>query len=47
MVKKILVEQLKAETWSEINVAIEAATKKELLEAIRQYHKKKAETLKA
>jgi len=47
LVKKAVVEQLKAETWSEINTAIEAASKEELLEALRQYHKRKAETLKA
>jgi len=47
LVKKTLVEQFKAETWSEINMAIEAASRDELLEALRQYHKKRAETLKA
>lgn len=47
MVKKAVVEQFKAETWSEINAAIEAASKEELLEALRQYHKKRAETSKA
>jgi len=47
LAKKTVVEQFKAETWSEINTAIEAASKEELLEALRQYHKKRAETLKA
>jgi len=47
LAKKTVVKQFKAETWSEINTAIEAASKEELLEALRQYHKKRAETLKA
>lgn len=47
MVKKTVVEQLKAETWSEINAAIEAASREELLEALQQSHKKRARTLKA
>jgi len=40
LVKKAVVEASKAETWSEINAAIEAASREELLEALRQYHKK-------
>ncbi|MDI6905112.1 MAG: hypothetical protein QMD13_06465 [Candidatus Bathyarchaeia archaeon] len=47
MGKKTIVKPLKAETWSEINTAIEAASKEELLQALQQYHKRRAKALKA
>ena len=40
MVKKTTVEPFKAETWSEINTAIEVASREELLESLRNYHKR-------
>jgi len=40
LAKKIIVEPFKAETWSEINTAIEAASREELLESLRNYHKR-------
>lgn len=46
MVKKIVVEAFKA-TWSEINEAIEAASREELLEVLREHHQRRAKTLKA
>lgn len=47
MVKKTLVEPLKVESWSEINTAIEAASREELLQALRHHHKRRARTFKA
>ena len=40
MVKKTIVKPFRAETWSEINTAIEAASREELLESLRNYHKR-------
>jgi len=47
LVKKIVVEAFKAETWSEINEAIEAASREDLLEVLREHHQRRAKALKA
>ena len=44
---RITIEARETETWSEINGAIEAASREELLNALRKHHKKMAKTLKA
>ena len=44
---RITIEAGETETWSDINEANEAASREELLNALREYHKKMAKTLKA
>jgi len=44
---RITIEARETETWSEINEAIEAASRGELLNALREYHRKMAKTPKA
>jgi len=47
LVKKAVLQTFNAETWSEINTAIEAASREELLNGLRQYYERKVEFLKA
>jgi len=39
MVKKSVAEPLETEKWIDINAAIEAASREELLEALKKFHK--------